>query len=68
MSKPQQSDTTLWFEAVAPANPTATIVFLSRLGLRSRWQKQVAVFRETYHCLLIDLPGNGESYQVNDHP
>ena len=65
MSKPQQSDTTLWFEAFAPANPTKTIVFLHGLGLGSwMWQKQVAVLRETYHCLLIDLPGNGESYQV----
>lgn len=65
VSKLQQSDTTLWFEEFAPANPTKTIVFLHGLGLGSwMWQKQVAVLRETYHCLLIDLPGNGESYQV----
>lgn len=57
--------TSLWFEAFAPANPTKTIVFLHGLGLGSwMWQKQVALLRETYHCLLIDLPGNGESYQV----
>ena len=65
MSKLPQSVSTLWCEELAPANPTQTIVFLHGLGLGSwMWQKQVAALCETYHCLVIDLPGNGESYQV----
>ena len=55
----------LWFQEFAPAAPTKTIVFLHGLGLGSwMWTKQVEVLRATYHCLTIDLPGNGESYDL----
>lgn len=28
------------------------------------WHDQIKVLETTYHCLAIDLPGNGESYQA----
>lgn len=42
-----------------------TIVFLHGLGISSwMWQAQVEMLSEAYHCLAIDLPGNGGSYQT----
>jgi len=42
-----------------------TIVFLHALGLSSwMWTEQIAALEQTYHCLAIDLPGNGESNQT----
>jgi len=39
------------------------IVFLHGLGVSSwMWTEQVAALNPDYHCLAIDLPGNGESY------
>ena len=55
----------LWFDEFSPADPATTIVFLHGLGLGSwMWQAQVEALRAHYHCLTIDLPGNGESYAV----
>ena len=42
-----------------------TILFLHGLGVSSwMWQDQVEALSQDYHCLAVDLPGNGESYQV----
>jgi pimeloyl-ACP methyl ester carboxylesterase len=47
-------------------SPTApTIVFLHALGLSSwMWNEQITALEKDYHCLAIDLPGNGDSYQT----
>lgn len=47
-------------------SPTApTIVFLHGLGISSwMWVDQIADLQQDYHCLAIDLPGNGDSYQT----
>lgn len=45
--------------------PAATaIVFLHGAGVSSwMWGEQIAALQQDYHCIAIDLPGNGESYQ-----
>lgn len=44
-------------------NPT--IMFLHGLGVSSwMWQEQIEALQTKYHCLAVDLPGNGESYQA----
>ena len=41
-----------------------TIVFLHGLGVSSwMWTEQVEALADRYHCVTIDLPGNGDSYQ-----
>ena len=41
-----------------------TIVFLHGLGVSSwMWHDQVNDLQVDYHCLCVDLPGNGESYK-----
>lgn len=41
-----------------------TIVFLHGLGVSSwMWTEQIEALSDEYHCLAIDLPGSGESYQ-----
>jgi len=46
-----------------PANPA--IVFLHGLGVSSwMWNEQVEGLQADYYCVRIDLPENGESYQV----
>jgi pimeloyl-ACP methyl ester carboxylesterase len=45
-----------------------TIVFLHGLGISSwMWVDQIAGLQRDYHCLAIDLPGNGDSYQSEWH-
>lgn len=40
-----------------------TIVFLHGLGVSGwMWADQIAALREEWHCLNVDLPGNGESH------
>ena len=42
-----------------------TIVFLHGLGVSSwMWTEQVETLSNDYHCLAIDLPGNGESSEL----
>lgn len=42
-----------------------TIVFMHGLGVSSwMWTQQVEALQSEFHCLTIDLPGNGESYQI----
>ncbi len=42
-----------------------TIVFLHGSGVSSwMWNEQIKALQTDYHCLAIDLPGNGESYQT----
>ena len=42
-----------------------TILFLHGLGVSSwMWQEQIESLQANYHCLTVDLPGNGESYQA----
>ena len=42
-----------------------TILFLHGMGVSSwMWQEQIELLSDNYHCLAVDLPGNGESYQV----
>ena len=42
-----------------------TIVFLHGLGVSSwMWKDQIAALSNDYHCLAIDLPGNGDSYRM----
>jgi pimeloyl-ACP methyl ester carboxylesterase len=42
-----------------------TIVFLHGLGVSSwMWTPQVEALKADFHCITIDLPGNGESYQT----
>ena len=46
-----------------PANPA--LVFLHGLGVSSwMWVEQIEALQDRYYCLAIDLPGSGESYQV----
>jgi pimeloyl-ACP methyl ester carboxylesterase len=53
-------------ETGSPNAPT--IVFLHALGLSSwMWTDQINELQKDYHCLAIDLPGNGESYQTEWH-
>jgi len=55
----------LWVNESKGVDGAPTIVFLHGLGMSSwMWQAQLATLRHHYHCLAIDLPGNGESYQV----
>jgi pimeloyl-ACP methyl ester carboxylesterase len=57
----------LYTQIIGPAH-APSIVFLHGLGVSSwMWQEQVEVLSETYRCLLIDLPGQGESYQTEWH-
>ena len=40
-----------------------TIVFLHGLGVSGwMWHDQVTQLEQDYHCVVVDLPGNGESY------
>ena len=42
-----------------------TILFLHGLGVSSwMWYDQVLSLQDHYHILNVDLPGNGESYQI----
>ena len=42
-----------------------TILFLHGLGVSSwMWQDQIEALQDRYHLLVIDLPGNGESYRA----
>jgi pimeloyl-ACP methyl ester carboxylesterase len=53
-------------ETGSPNAPT--IVFLHALGLSSwMWNEPITALQANYHCLAIDLPGNGESYQTEWH-
>ena len=47
-------------------NPNApAIVFLHGLGVSSwMWVDQTAELSKAYHCIAVDLPGNGESCQT----
>lgn len=57
----------LYLKEVGPRT-APTIVFLHGLGVSSwMWEDQLAVLQTDYHCLAIDLPGNGESYGTNWH-
>lgn len=45
------------------SNPT--LVFLHGIGVSSwMWEAQIDDLQHDYHCITIDLPGNGQSYQV----
>lgn len=53
----------LYVKEIGSGTATETIVFLHGLGVSSwMWDEQVAALQNDYHCLTIDLPGNGESY------
>ena len=42
-----------------------TILFLHGLGVSSwMWYEQVEALQAKFHCVVVDLPGNGESYQT----
>ena len=42
-----------------------TILFLHGLGVSGwMWHDQVVALQENFHCLNVDLPGNGESYKT----
>lgn len=43
-----------------------TIVFLHGMGVSSwMWTEQVEALKNDYHCLTIDLPGNGKSHTTS---
>jgi pimeloyl-ACP methyl ester carboxylesterase len=51
------------YESGVKAAPT--ILFLHGMGVSSwMWQDQIEALSQDYHCLAVDLPGNGESYEV----
>jgi pimeloyl-ACP methyl ester carboxylesterase len=55
----------LHMKEVKPPAATETIVFLHGLGVSSwMWDEQITDLQNDYHCLAIDLPGNGESYRT----
>lgn len=55
----------LWVQETNPAQAATSIVFLHGLGVSSwMWQEQMAALQEQFQCIAIDLPGNGESHQV----
>ena len=42
-----------------------SVLFLHGLGVSGwMWHDQIEQLQNQYHCLNVDLPGNGESYQV----
>ena len=42
-----------------------TIVFLHGLGVSGwMWTEQIEALRDEWHCLNVDLPGNGESHEI----
>ena len=54
--------------AASGAENAPAIVFLHGLGVSSwMWTEQVAALSGDFHCLAIDLPGNGESYRETWH-
>jgi pimeloyl-ACP methyl ester carboxylesterase len=54
----------LSYQESGQEHPT-TLVFLHGLGVSGwMWTDQVEALRERYHCLNVDLPGNGESYRT----
>ena len=58
------SKTGLYFESTGPEN-APTIVFLHGGGIGGwMWRKQVAALNSEYHCLVPDLPEQGESMAV----
>lgn len=55
---------TLYWQETGPSK-TPTIVFLHGLGVSSwMWAEPIQVLQTKYHCLTIDLPGNGRSQKV----
>ncbi len=55
---------TLYWQEHGPRN-APTIVFLHGMGVSSwMWTEQVEALQSSYHCLTIDLPGNGKSHPI----
>lgn len=55
---------TLKVHAYGPVG-APTVLFLHGLGVSSwMWQDQIEALQANYRCLAVDLPGNGESHQV----
>lgn len=51
-----------YFEYGSDQSPT--ILFLHGLGVSSwMWQDQIETLRQNFHCLAVDLPGNGDSFE-----
>lgn len=52
-----------WQEHGDPTAPT--VVFLHGFGVSSwMWLEQVEALHPHYHCLIVDLPGNGKSHTL----
>lgn len=70
MKTPSQpaSPTSVGALAIYESGPQSAplILLLHGLGVSSwMWQEQIQALQEDYHCLAVDLPGNGQSYQVH---
>jgi pimeloyl-ACP methyl ester carboxylesterase len=53
---------TLYWQESGPKD-APTLVFLHGMGVSSwMWTEQVEALQTAYHCLTIDLPGNGNSH------
>ncbi len=58
------ANSSLYFESTGPAG-APTLVFLHGGGIAGwMWQKQVEALSGDYHCLVPDLPEQGESVKV----
>jgi pimeloyl-ACP methyl ester carboxylesterase len=58
----------LYFEAFGPAN-APTIVFLHGGGVAGwMWRKQVEALKSEYHCLVPDMPEQGENATRDTQP
>lgn len=52
-------------EEVHPDAHAPTLVFLHGAGVPAlSWHAQLAAFRDTHHCVAVDLPGHGNSHRL----
>lgn len=52
-------------EEVHPDAHAPTLLFLHGAGVPAlSWHAQLAAFRDTHHCVAVDLPGHGDSHEL----
>jgi pimeloyl-ACP methyl ester carboxylesterase len=52
-------------EEVHPDAHAPTLLFLHGAGVPAlSWHAQLSAFRDTHHCVAVDLPGHGDSHEL----